>query len=333
MDNKKKLMKPELSIIMPYHNEGKAFVLQTIDSIETTIDVTYEIIVVDDCSDEPLKIDGVKVIRHKKNKGVGCAFDTGVEKAKSNNIFLMGSDIRFIANNWASKMVAEISKYPKALICTATIPLQYDYPEIDFETAKKYSKLDSHKGASILFFMGSEVTRRDIIEAQWMPREFLPLRSPNYIPPTECYDVACILGAAYGCTKEWYKDIDGFWGHKVWGCLEPLISLKSILFGGQCLVAPHIETAHIFNPGEGKHTSQYNYWLYKTHNRLLVCWLLMKWPDKERLINWLGANEIIEKAKDMIAGNKEAIMNKRETYRKKMVMNIEDFVSKYNLTF
>jgi hypothetical protein len=166
-----------------------------------------------------------------------------------------------------------------------------------------------------------------------MPREFLPLRSPDYVTPTECYDVACILGAAYGVSKKWYKYIDGFWGHKRWGCLEPLISLKSLLFGGRCLVAPHIETAHIFNDGEGKHMAQREYWLYKTHNRLLVCWLLFTVPDKKRLIDWLGTNDIIELSKQMIEDNMQDIIKKRNKYREKMVVTIGDIVDKFNLEF
>ena len=80
-----------LSIIIPYHEEGIEFITTTIKSIRETIDVeNYEIIVVDDFSKEPLpEIDDVKIFRHTENKGVGAAFDTGVIFAESENLFLI----------------------------------------------------------------------------------------------------------------------------------------------------------------------------------------------------------------------------------------------------
>ena len=323
------ILPPQLSIIIPYHNEGKQFILETIDSIETTIDVRYEIIVVDDCSDEPLKIDGIKIIRHKENLGVGQAFDTGVRKSRSKNLFLMGSDIRFIKNQWASKMVEDIKKHPDSLICTSVVPLQADFPEITFETAKKYSKIDLYRGASIVFFMGDDEKMHYILEAQWMPREFLPLRSSDYVAPTESYEVACVLGAAYGVTKKWYKYLDGFWGHKKWGTLEPYISLKSWLFGGSCLIAPHIETAHIFK-SEGTHKTGLEFLIY---NKIMVAWLLFPYPDKDRLINWLQDQDFVIKGKELIEDNIHAIQKKRYEYRNKMKTNIPAIVEKFNLKF
>ena len=114
-----------LSIIIPYHEEGLDFITITINQIKETIDVEpYEIIVVDDNSEIPLEnIDGVTIVRHSENLGVGAAFDTGVKYAQSENLFLMGSDIRFIKNKWASQIVKEIEDYPKSFTCTSCVAL------------------------------------------------------------------------------------------------------------------------------------------------------------------------------------------------------------------
>lgn len=324
--------KPKLSIIIPYHNEGIDFITTTINQIKDTIDVSYEIVVIDDFSDEPLKFEGVKVIRHSSNLGVGAAFDTGVKKAKSNNLFLMGADIRFVKNQWASKMLADIKKHPRSLICTSVVSLWAHEPNITFEQSRKFYK---YNGASIIFRHTQEESPdqpkdfKSILNAQWMPREYLPLRRPGTIDRTESYQIPCILGAAYGVSKKWYKYIDGFWGHKKWGTLEPYISLKCWLMGGSCLTAPHIETAHIFK-ATGTHGTEFEYLAY---NKLLTAWLLFSIPDVDRLTGHLNESEYLDKANNMIGDNFKSIMKKRDEYRKKFKMTIPEFINKFNLKF
>jgi glycosyltransferase involved in cell wall biosynthesis len=329
-----------LSIIIAYHNEGQDFLVETIESLSSTIDVeNYELIIIDDCSDIPLNLKinpllKVRIIRHKTNLGVGAAFDTGVKSAKSKNIFLMGCDVRFTNNSWASKMIKEIESHPKSLICTAVVPLQKKYPKITFDIAKENLPVDLYKGAFIKYFLKEHETgKTDILEASWMPRELLMLRRSDYIAPTESYEVPCILGAAYGVKKSWYNYINGFWGHKFWGTLEPYISLKSWLFGGNCLVAPHIETAHIFNePGEsGGHGNEDKYATYKNYNRILVAWLLFPVADKDALIDWLKETELVKKAKKMIASDMDNILKKRKEYTGKTVVPISEIVKKSNI--
>lgn len=334
-----------LSIIIAYHNEGSDFIAEAVYQIKQTCDVKYEIIIVDDHSENPLKfrLENVRVVRQPENKGVGQAFDTGIDYAKYNNIFLMGCDVRFSNNQWASKMVAEINKYPKALICTSVVNLSNslfelmqglpdDFPNRNdpFNFAKQMSKIDLYRGASILFYMGDNESIHHIIEAQWMPREFLPLRSRDYILPTECYEIPCILGAAYGTTKKWYKYIDGFWGHRFWGTLEPYISMKSWLMGGQCLVSPVIETAHIFN-ATGNHANEYQYGLYKSYNRMLTAWLLFPYTDARRLCDWLPDKDFVNEARDLIDNNFQSIEKKRNEYRKKFKMSMSEFIKKFGL--
>jgi glycosyltransferase involved in cell wall biosynthesis len=323
----------KLSIIIAYHNEGQEFLMETLNQIKATCDVNHEIIIVDDHSDRPLDLNvgkNIFLLRHCKNKGVGKAFDTGVSHAHCENIFLMGCDVRFMDNGWASKMVTEIEKHKDSLICTSVVPMQGDMPDLTLELARQNLRIDLYHGASILFYMGSDTNPHHIIEAQWLPREFLPLRSREYVAPTECSEVPCILGAAYGTTKKWYKHIDGFWGHRFWGTLEPYISMKCWLMGGRCLNAPHIETGHIFNT-VGIHSNQYNYGLYKTYNRILTSWLLFPVPDKDRLINWLPDKDFVTEAKSLIEEQLPEIITKRNEYRAKYKMTMHEFTDKFGL--
>jgi glycosyltransferase involved in cell wall biosynthesis len=267
-----------VSIIIPYHNEGEEFINETLQSIKNTIDIPYEVIIVDDCSEKPLSI---ATIRHDKNKGVGSAFDTGVKLAKYDYIFLMGCDIRFESNNYASKMINTLKDYPEALVCTTCVNYK---PGVSFEKSTKYY------GADIIDILTPpEYNYRTILEAKWkLKRELF-----------EPYDIPCILGAFYGVKKEFYNRIDGFWGHKQWGTLEPYISIKARKFGGRVVINPEIETGHIFKTRDTNfHRIDFGNVIY---NKLLVLELLYEGKEKERLYNSIPNSKLKERALKLLS--------------------------------
>jgi len=312
-----------VSIIITYHEEGLEFLKECLTQLKDSIDIIeYEIIVVDDCSKEILpEIEGVKIIRNKNNIGVGRSFDVGVEQANGEDIILTACDMRFIPNNWVSKLVKEINDNPKSLICTACVGLNKEKPEnMNFEIRRKVIRC---YGATILIFHDKksnprkEESFRGIIEAKWNP---LDKTSTD-----KSYEIPCILGACYGVKKSWYQYIDGFWGHRQWGTLEPYISLKSWLFGGNCKVAPYIETAHIFKRTGTHNITQENVMF----NKLLVATLLFE--DSEKLIKFLGSNPIVDRSKKTFESVKDAILNKKEEYKNKIIVDIKDFCKNFNI--
>lgn len=312
----------ELSIIIPYHNEEREFILECINQVKDTIDISkYEIIVIDDCSKIPLEpIDDVTIIRHGKNTGVGSAFDTGVEVAKYENLFLCACDIRFVPNKWASKMISEIEKNQKSLICTTCVGLNEN--NMDFE---KRRLTNAYNGATILIFHDKisnplkEESFRSIIEAKWLPK--IKDRDVSIV------DIPCILGAAYGVSKNWYKYIDGFCGHRLWGTLEPYISIKSWLFGGDCKIALDIETAHIFKKN-GTHGTPSDILIY---NKIMIATMLFN--DYQRLIDFLGTNMTIKAALNLYKNNKDFIFEKKEEYKQKTVFPMEAFLQKFRIDY
>jgi glycosyltransferase involved in cell wall biosynthesis len=321
------MSKPRLSIVVPYHNEGLEFISTTIRSIQDTIDVhPYEIIIVDDHSNTPLSpIEGVTILRHDKPKGVGQAFDTGVREAKSDNLFLMGSDIRFIPNQWASNMIGEINKHPKAFTCTTCIGLNAESEEgMDINKRRNRSR---RNGANILVFHDKKSHSkkpenfRNILECQWLPL----YRGVS----KESFEIPSILGAAYGVKKEWYDYIDGWWGHRSWGTLEPYISLKSWFMGGSCRTAPDIETGHIFKR-HGTHGTPHSHLIY---NKLLTATLLFDDFHSQRLINFLGRNPQVDGGKKMFTKEDKAIRAKRKEYEKKIVVDSVEWCERWNIDF
>jgi glycosyltransferase involved in cell wall biosynthesis len=306
-----------LSIIIPYHNEGQDFIETTIKEIRDTIDVAYEIIVVNDFSDKPLNpIEGVTIIHHHSNLGVGAAFDTGVSYASFDNLFIMGCDIRFQPNGWASKMIEEVNKHPKAITCTAVAMLREDNHSFQ---GRKYSCV----GATMVLYHDNltDVKKKDgfkgLLEAKWLPLTQDTNKDSKPIP--------CVLGAAYGLKKAWYEYIDGFWGHKLWGTLEPLISVKSWMFGGECRVAPRVRVGHIFKE-KGTHGTPMRHLMY---NKMLLSNLVVEEPD--RLLKFVGESQAVSNGRVIFNSMKDEILKRREAYKAKTVMGFKDFCDKWDI--
>jgi glycosyltransferase involved in cell wall biosynthesis len=198
-----------VSIIIAYHNEGELF-REGVHQMLSTIDVEpYEIIVVDDCSSiPPPMIDGVKIIRHQANKGVGAAFDTGVASAQYDNIFIAGADIRYIDNKWASLMLQSVIDNPTSLICAAMEGLNPD-DENGLDIRHRMTKKPPYQGATLEMFHTKTKNKKivkTILSAKW---KAIDKEATGVIP------IPCLLGAFYGVKKEWYRYINKWWG-SVW---------------------------------------------------------------------------------------------------------------------
>lgn len=103
-------LNPLVSVVIPVYNVEKYIE----DCLLSVINQTYknlEIICVDDCGqDNSMKIvkeyakkdKRIKIIKHKKNKGLGAARNSGLEKAEGEYIFFIDSD------DWIEKNCIEI---------------------------------------------------------------------------------------------------------------------------------------------------------------------------------------------------------------------------------
>ncbi len=331
------------SIIITYHNEPLSVLNECLEQIKSTIDISdYEIIVVDDCSDKPLLIEGVTVLRNSTNLGVGRSFDAGVKIAKGENLIIMACDIRFVANKWASQLVNEIETYPKSITCTCCVGLNARTQCCDTEffdnlcqnagceNFKKPAKANMNMeirrtksrnyGATMLVFHDHEsnprkpIGFRSIIEAKWQA----PL-----LDRSQSYDIPCVLGAIYGIKKDWYMYIDGFFAHRQWGTLEPYISLKSWLFGGTCRIAPFVETGHIFKH-TGTHRVKDRNLLF---NKFLVATLLIEQP--QRYIDFIPGSNTKLTALKMV--DDLGLEDKIKEYRDKTILSFEDYCNKFKI--
>ncbi len=304
------------SVIIAYHNEGQEMINDTIKSVRDTTDPNdYEIIVVDDHSTEPIDLPGVRLIRHPQRRGLGAAFDTGKAAAKADNLIIMCADTRAIDPGWMNIMAKALDDNPKSIICTRCVNLSPKQVNgLDPLKRRTNPKL-VYSGANIKPYVWEKNTPpnrprpKTIINAVWRPQDN---------STTGIIDIPCVLGAFYGIKKAWYEHLDGFCGHKVWGTLDPYISLKSWMFGGSCKLCREIDTGHIFNR-DPKHGIPQPAVL---HNKIWVASVLFDPEISAQLISHIPSGHNLSQAHNMI--DRALLTQKRAEYKQKTVRSLQE---------
>ncbi len=116
------MSKPKISIIIPCYNMG-GFIDEAIQSVQQYPDnKIYEIIVVNDGSDDTYTIGklkhwedkGIKII-HQENKGLGNARNTGIQAAQGDYILLLDADNKILPE-YVSLSIEEFDQHPETAI-------------------------------------------------------------------------------------------------------------------------------------------------------------------------------------------------------------------------
>ena len=95
-----------LTIIIPTHNRPQLLPRAVNSALAQTIDSSFEVIVVDDCSSQPINLPEhprLRIIRLPKNRGVSAAKNVGAKAAKGRWISYLDDDDELLPN------MAEIS--------------------------------------------------------------------------------------------------------------------------------------------------------------------------------------------------------------------------------
>jgi len=263
-----------LTVIIPFLNE-KDEVENTVKSIKTHSDGDIEILVINDASNDGFdyksiveKYDDVIYIENQERMGVAASRDLGVELCQTPYFLLLDAHMRFYDNLWAQRIIEELETDQRALLCCQTKELRIE----DGNLVEK-NRLPSY-GACIELDSGLK-----LIEPFWIFQE------PEETSHLKTIPVACILGAAYACSKVYWQYLKGLEGLKYYGTDESYISIKAWLEGGSCKLLKDVVIGHIYRLSESQpFVTDAKFRLY---NRLLIIELLIPEMYKKNLFSLL----------------------------------------------
>ena len=253
-------MNKELTIIMPYLNEGQE-VFNTINSLNTTCGNSIQIIAINDNSNIPsevLKQDNLIHILNPQRIGVNGSIQKGIEMVKTPNLMIIDSHMRF-PNGWLEIALESIRKEPETAWCCSCMAL--DDKNMDLNKAK-----DEYAGATMLLVeknVNPNLPSREILEPKWIP-----------VKKELEYEIPCILGANYVFSKKWIDHIHGLKGLTMWGTEEPFLSMKTWMAGGKCKINRRIKIGHKFRNNAPYATAIWT----MIYNKMFLCDTIL---DKE----------------------------------------------------
>ena len=334
-----------ISIIIPFRNDWDTIGDTIATLIENADADDYEIIVVNDGSNDdsgrfkPLAINHpkVRVINNVRNFGVGYAFDRGAEQAKGDMLILMGSDIH-TTKGWYEKVRIEINRNPNTLGCAVSVGLA--------KGSNDFSGRPHRYGADLLFTVeendlpltsklrGHKNGYTSLFSAKWLTAQ----------ESKEPYPIPCILGALYFTSKDYFNFLGGwdteygnrYRGFRGWGHLEPYISLKSWLCGGGCVLYPNIISGHNFGRvnkenrwTKGARSAEWMWW-----NALFMLETMILDGDMRRkLYDFINPELNFNIARKMIKDNYDTVLKIRNQNAQKFKYDYKIFVDKFQYCF
>jgi glycosyltransferase involved in cell wall biosynthesis len=251
----------KISIIIPAVNEG-AYIEQTIETLYAVEDTRkFEVIIVDDCSTEPINIErkGVKVLRNTEWSGRPISVQRGIDAAKYENIVVFNARMVFHMP-WIDEYCKALKEYE--MVCATCVYLNADNQVVTDDCTRKY-------GANVELI--SKESKIGALKVQWN----------GTCPENELVNVC--LGATTATTKKWWKHIHGLKGLHAWGTADAFISLKTWMAGGRCRVLKNVEIGNIF-----RSTQHYAYDPAATvYNKMYVIYTLLPMKYHKDAINAL----------------------------------------------
>ena len=307
-------MKTELTIIIPFLNEGTE-IENTVNSIlETAVTNPYIILINDNSTDgfdyEEIakKHSGqITYVRHEERKGVAASRDEGVDLSQTPYFLLLDGHMRFYEKGWDKRLVKLLKKHTRTVLCSQTRVLNKD------ESGEIITKDHIRNYGAYI--------KIDNLRADWNKKE---------ISDSNIVEISCILGAAYACEKSYWQYLHGLKGLIHYGIDEQLISTKVWLEGGKCLLVKDWVVGHIYR----KETPYGNPINDFTYNRLYFAQLLLPFSVKQKAFEKIRSEsrERFQNAYKILRENYKEIKKEKVYLAGILQFPIEEFIEKNNKT-
>lgn len=281
---------PLLSIIIPVLNDNEELNL-TIKSIKETSPKNVEIIVIDDASDVPVKLEdnSVKFFGFKERKGAGQARHMGSLNASSKHLLFIDSHMRF-TKDWFDNAMNHIWTAPKTLWCGTCLGL--DSSNMDVNNPK-----GSYNGANFVIY---QEKNNVIFDGVWRKDE----------KDKDDYEISCVMGACYFIHKDWYFYIKGLEKTTMWGSEEPILSVKTWLADGEVKLMKSVRIGHKFRDA-ASYTTQISHVYY---NKLAYMYMLFPTDLYEKIKLKFNQNDSFKEALRLVENNKLILDNEKKYY-------------------
>lgn len=219
-------MTPEISIIIPFRNEGNE-VYKTVKSLVEQAGQEVSLILINDASDDQFDYKSIaesfngEYVEHSMPWGVAASREHGVSICKTEFFIFLDAHMRAFSTNWAKSVLEELQKERQTLFCCATIAISKDDTE----------KISSIKGHGVTLNLTD-------LTYSWNEIDPSPDATTSLIP--------CIMGASYACNVTYWRKLRGVSGLRSYGYDEQFVSIKVWLEGGTCKIIKNIIFGHIF---------------------------------------------------------------------------------------
>lgn len=221
----------KLTVVIPFLNEGEE-VINTVRSARKTGGDNFDIIIVNDCSDndynyeEELKPYNVNYIYNTYRIGAAASKEKGVFLTKTPFFLLLDAHMRFYDSNWPNIIVQYLEKDDNQLLCCQTKVLRKkDGVVFESETKDTYGAFLSFKHDGYMPGIHWASYQSDILSSG---------------------QIASVLGAGYAASRRYWNYIRGLQGLLHYGSEEAYLSIKSWLFGGGCRLLSEVKIGHIY---------------------------------------------------------------------------------------
>lgn len=301
-------MKPKLTVIIPFLNEGEE-VERTVRSIRETAGAQVAILLINDASQDATDYEAVAgrygTAYHCNNvrKGVAVSRDWGVAQIDTDYFLIVDAHMRFYFDNWWNRITEELQHDERALYCTVCKVLD--------ENGEPVPDRDS-VGACLTW---CEEERKRVLTPEWNMIDLSPGEATMEIP--------CVLGACYAASKKYWTYLKGLQGLERYGSDEAYISLKVWLEGGRCVLIKDVGIGHIFRtsfPYEVKNVDL-------IYNKLLIMETVMPSNESTPLYNLMRRtdNLLLRDAMEKLQDNRVLVNALKDYYNTIFTRDISAF--------
>lgn len=310
----------KLTVLLPFKNEREE-VARTCKSIRDTAGDKVDIIVLNDDSDkdfdyeESLKPYNVDYNESETRLGSSMGKQWCVDHCKTLYFLILDAHCRIYTQDWLKRALKMLEKNENCVYCCA---VQYFSNEEDHQSPKHMKAFGGYW----------DYNPKSIFSCGWNLNNFTIKRKGN-----PAFEVPCILGANYLCSKRWWDYIGGYNGLKLYGREETFISIKSWMAGGKVKCVPSILTGHKTRPGNRQPYACLAYEI--VHNEMVCGYITLEDETFEKLIKmWstIHNSAVYGSARRLFERHKKELKELREKFRSIKKISHEE-VDAFNAKF